>query len=51
MKCSEAFFFSYSTSFTNKYIREHFYSDEKINIYMYTVATEFIFAIICAQIT
>ena len=36
LKCSVAFLFSYSSSLTNKYIREHFYSDEKINGYMYT---------------
>ena len=51
VKCSVAFLFSYSSSRTNKYLSEQFYSDEKINSYMYTGAIEFIFAIICMQIT
>ena len=51
MKHSVAFLFSYSSSLTNKYIREHFYSDEKINSYMYTGELNSFLQIICMQIT
>ena len=34
----------------NILLSEQFYSDEKMNSYMYAGATEFIFAVICMQI-
>ena len=45
------FFFLFFFFLTLVLISEHFYSDENINICIYASAIEFIFAIICMQIT